>query len=90
MAKKTPQQQYATFIKMRRIAAWLGIIVLVALYLSTLVFALIGTETARTLLKFSILSTFVLPVLMYGYLLIYKVLRGTGAPVPDDPDEPQS
>ena len=71
MSKKTPEQQYAAFLKMRRIAAWIGIIVLVGLYLSTLILALIGTETSRTLLKFSILSTFILPVLMYGYLLLY-------------------
>lgn len=87
MSKKTPEQQYAAFLKMRRIAAWIGIIVLVGLYLSTLILALIGTETSRTLLKFSILSTLILPVLMYGYLLLYKVLKGKGVPSVPEEDE---
>lgn len=80
MAKKikTPEEKQKTFLKVRRITAWVGIIILAGLYLSTIIFALIGTETSRTLLKSSILSTFVLPVLMYGYILMYRVLNGLG------------
>lgn len=73
---KSPEEKQKTFLKVRRITAWVGIIILAGLYASTIILALIGTETSRTLLKFSILSTFVLPVLMYGYILMYRVLKG--------------
>lgn len=75
---KSPEEKQKTFLKVRRITAWVGIIILAGLYASTIILALIGTETSRTLLKFSILSTFVLPVLMYGYILMYRVLKGRG------------
>lgn len=89
MAKKTksPMEKQKTFLKVRRIAAWVGITVLALLYLSTLVLALIGTEASRTLLKFSILSTFVVPVLMYGYILMYRVLNGRGVDYKDISDD---
>lgn len=80
MAKKakTLIEKQKTFKKVKRITAWAGIIILAGLYISTLILALIGTESSRTLLKFSILSTFILPVLMYGYILMYRVLKGKG------------
>lgn len=86
MSKKTksPKERQETFLKVRRITAWVGVIVLVCLYASTIILALINTEASRTLLKFSILSTFVLPVLMYGYILMYRVLKGRGVDNPDN------
>lgn len=61
--------------KIQRIMAWIGIICLAGLYLSTIVLALIGTETSLKLLQASILCTIGFPVLLYAYRLIYKVLN---------------
>lgn len=61
--------------KSKRILAWIGIIILAGLYLSTIVLALIGTESSLTLLKASVLCTLGFPCLLYGYQLIYRVLK---------------
>lgn len=61
--------------KAKRILSLMGAILLAALYLSTLVFALMKNELAADLLKVSIICTIIIPVLLYGYILIYRVLN---------------
>lgn len=59
---------------MKQILAWIGIILLAGLYISTLVFALIGSETADRLFRASIAGTILVPVFLYAMILIAKVL----------------
>lgn len=59
--------------KTTRILALIGAVLLIALYVSTLFFALMDTATAATLLKISVAATIILPVLLYGYILIYRL-----------------
>lgn len=59
--------------KVTRILALAGAVLLIALYVSTLIFALMDTDTAATLLKISVAATIILPVLLYGYILIYRL-----------------
>lgn len=59
--------------KIKRISAILCVIVLVCLYLSTLIFAFFDHSKSLGLLKASLALTFVLPVLLYGYLLFCKL-----------------
>lgn len=61
--------------KVKRIIAMVGVIALLALYVSTVVLACIGSEQALNLLKAAIYSTVVLPVLLWAYSLIYRLLR---------------
>lgn len=61
--------------KTKRILALIGAVFLAALYLSTLIFALMKSELAVSLLKISVFCTIVIPVLLYGYILIYRVLN---------------
>lgn len=61
--------------KTKRILALIGAILLVILYLSTLIFALMESELAGDLLKASLICTVVIPVLIYGYILVYRVLN---------------
>lgn len=61
--------------KTKRILALIGAVLLAALYLSTLIFALMKSELAVSLLKISVFCTIVIPVLLYGYILIYRVLN---------------
>lgn len=60
---------------MKRILAILGIVLLVGLYLSTLIFSLIGSELAFTLLKASILLTIAVPCLLYAMILVYNFVK---------------
>ncbi|MCD8216558.1 MAG: hypothetical protein LUD01_00665 [Clostridiales bacterium] len=61
--------------KVKRIIAMIGVIALLALYVSTIVLAIIGSEQAMNLLKAAIYSTVVLPVLLWTYTFIYKLLK---------------
>ena len=61
--------------KLKQIFALTGALLLFALYAATLVFALIGSEHARTLLKASIACTVIVPVFLYAYMLVYRILK---------------
>ena len=61
--------------KMKRILALIGAILLIGLYLSTFIFAMIDSELANTLLMVSVSLTIILPILFYGMILMYKLLN---------------
>ena len=62
--------------RLKRILAAIGAILLIALYVSTLVFALIGSDLAINLLKASVALTICLPVMLYAIYMIYRLLGG--------------
>lgn len=59
--------------KTKRILALLGVILLAALYLSTLFFAIFDSLNTMWLFKASIAATILLPVLLYAYTLFYRL-----------------
>ncbi len=59
----------------KRILAICGIIFLVAMYASTLVFAIIGNPKTMGMFKASIFATFIIPVLIWAYTFIYKLIK---------------
>lgn len=61
--------------KFKRVFALLGAILLVALYASTLIFALMDNPNSEGLLKAAIASTILLPVLLYAITLVYKQIN---------------
>ena len=61
--------------KIKRILAGAGAVLLILMYISTLIFALIGSPNATKLLCASIASTIVLPVLLYGIQLAFRVTK---------------
>lgn len=61
--------------KTKRILALIGVVLLAGMYVSTLVFALMKHENASNMLMASILCTVIIPVLLYAYTLIYRVLN---------------
>lgn len=61
--------------QIRQILAILGIVVLVAMYTSTLVFAFLDHSASLGLLKASIACTIFVPVLLYGFTLFSRLLR---------------
>ena len=66
--------------KTKRILAILGCVLLIALYVSTLVFALTGSEDAMNLFRASIYATVVVPVLIWAYTFIYRLLKNHYGP----------
>lgn len=74
--------------KMKQIMAWIGIIVLVGLYVVTFILGVTGNEATQGLLMASIACTVIVPCLMYGMMLIAKVLKGNDdAPGTEKPEK---
>ena len=61
--------------KIKRILALIGVVLLICLYGSTLVFALMDSPAADGLLRAPIAATILIPVLLYAYILIARLLK---------------
>jgi len=59
--------------KIKQVLAIIGIVLLVGLYVSTLVFALMKSEFATSMLKVSIFATTMIPIMLYAFSLAFKV-----------------
>lgn len=57
----------------KRILALAGAIILAALYILTFIFSMMNSEVAQGLFRASFACTFIIPVIMYAYMLFYKV-----------------
>lgn len=57
---------------MKRVGAIIAIFLLISLYATTLICALIGSEFATSMLQASVFGTIFIPVLLYVYLYLFK------------------
>ena len=57
---------------MKRILAWIGIGILVAMYLVTLIMAIFDSSATMSMFKGCVAVTIFVPVVIYGYLLLHK------------------
>ena len=74
----------------KQIMAWIIIAVLVLMYVSTLVFALLDTPWAKDAFRVAIVSTILLPIMFYLIIFFTKMLTPGGTPripAPDTTDE---
>ena len=60
---------------MKQKAALAAVVLIVLLYLSTVVFALMKRSEAEGLLLTSLFLTVVVPALLYGYVMFIRVTR---------------
>lgn len=58
--------------KLKRILAWTGIILLVGMYVITLILAIVDSSTTGVMFKASFACSFLIPVMLYAYMLVYK------------------
>ncbi|MFI3208183.1 MAG: hypothetical protein R3Y40_03500 [Eubacteriales bacterium] len=70
--------------KTKRILAIIGIILLVALYLITLIFAFIDTTTSLVFFKTAIGATIFFPVMLYIMTVAYRLTGGNSRFQDDD------
>ena len=61
--------------KAKRILALTGAILLVCLYAATLVFALMDSPAASGLLKAAVAASILVPVLLYAFILVARLLN---------------
>ena len=67
--------------RLKQITALIGVIVLLGLYVSTIVLACIGSDTAMRLLRAATYATIVLPVLLWAYSFIFRLLKNSSLSV---------
>ena len=63
------------FKKVRQIAAIIGIILLVGMYVVAIVAALGKSEYSQAIFKLALYCTFVVPVIIYLMQLVYKLIN---------------
>lgn|GEM_PF-690914 len=76
-------------MKKRRVFAWIAIILLGGMYLACFVLALIGSEAARLWLKIALVFTMVVPLVLYGFLVLSRANMRSGQPVKGPEEEPE-
>lgn len=73
--------------KSKRILALAGVVLLVLMYVSTLIFAFIDHTKSMGFLKASIACTILVPVLLYAYTMFYRLSRGNDSGSDDAPSQ---
>ena len=72
-----------TMDKVKRIIALAGVVLLIGLYVGTLLLAVFGSDRTKDLLFAAIICTVIVPVLLWAYSFIYRLLKehfsGTGS-----------
>lgn len=62
----------------KRVLALVGAIVLVLLYVTTLFFAITDDPRTMSYFKASAALTFIIPVFIYAYQLVFRVMKSLG------------
>ncbi len=63
------------FKKVRQIAAIIGIILLVGMYVVAIIAAVGKSENSKAIFKLAIYCTFVVPIIIYLMQLVYKLIN---------------
>ncbi len=71
----------------KRILAIIGILLLVSLYVITLVLALTDDPHTMSAFRASLYCTFLVPVLLWTYTFIYKLLKNNYGKHPSEEDK---
>ncbi len=74
-------------MKLRRILAAIGIIILVGMYAATIVFAVSGSDNADALFRASIFLTVIIPAMLYSYILVARIVGKKNGKTDDEEDE---
>ena len=61
--------------KVKQILAILLVVLLIGLYITTLVMALIDDSATLSMFKASVAATIIVPVLIWAYSFIYKLIK---------------
>ena len=77
-------------MKIKKIFALIAVSLLVALYGSTVVFALSDSPNATYLFKASIFCTVIIPVILYSYVLVYRIFGHKKQDSPSNSEEASS
>ncbi len=66
--------------KVKRISSVIGIILILSMYAISLFSAIFASEKAPGLFLASIFSTIVIPIMIYGFIAVYKMVHKDDLP----------
>lgn len=72
--------------KLRRILALLGAVLLAGMYVAAFIFSLSADPNAKNMLMAAIACTVIVPCLLYGMMLVTRILDNRGSAGKDTPD----
>lgn len=61
--------------KLKQILAILGVVLLLGLYVVTLIMAITDNTSTMSMLEASVVATILIPILMWAYSFIYRLLK---------------
>lgn len=61
--------------KVKQILAILGVVLLLGLYIITLIMAVTDNTSTLSMLEASVVATILIPILMWAYSFIYRLLK---------------
>ena len=70
--------------RVKQILAIIGLVIIAGLYITTLVLALTGSESTKSLFLVSIVCTIVVPLIMYIFTWAFKLAKGNTENTPED------
>ena len=70
--------------RVKQILAIIGLVIIAGLYITTLVLALTGSESTKSLFLVSIVCTIVVPLIMYIFSWAFKLAKGNTENIPED------
>lgn len=76
--KEIQEKENSRLLKVKRIFALILAVLLVCMYAATLVFAITDNVNTMSFFKASVALTIIVPVLLYAYQLVYRVVRSFG------------
>ncbi|MCI6018905.1 MAG: hypothetical protein MRZ59_08680 [Clostridiales bacterium] len=77
-------------MKLKRIFAMIGVILLALMYLSTLIFSLMKGEMAVSLFKASVYCTLIIPIFLYMYGMFYRYFQNKGEEMREEMKQAQA
>lgn len=61
--------------KMKRILSMIGVVLLLSIYLMTFIGASMASPYSSALFQASIYCTIVVPIMLYVYMFVYKIIK---------------
>jgi hypothetical protein len=74
--------------KIKQMLAVLGIILLVGLYVATLLCAIFDRTETMSMFRAAVYATVIIPVLLWAYIMIYRLVTGHDNHDEDESDPP--
>jgi Na+/proline symporter len=72
--------------KPKRIAAIVGVVLLLSMYVVSIISAVFATENSHGLFMASVFCTVMIPIMIYGFITVYKMVHRKD----EEPKEPTS